>query len=524
MLYSYFETSQIITLIVSGLLLLLSVILFKKSSNSSMLLLFLGTLCLGYFVASLDPFLNLWDEQYHALVAKNLLSNPLKPTLYSNPLLHFDYRNWTANNVWLHKQPLFLWQIALSLKLFGISELSVRIPSIIMHAFIPVFIYRIGSITINKNSAYYGALFFATAYFPLELIVGGYSTDHNDIAFLFYITASLWSWFEYSQSNKTYWLVLIGIFSGCAVLVKWLMGLLIYVVWIISKLVWGLSGKFKIKSYLPILYSGSVSISVFLPWVLYARIKYPKEFLYEYALNGKHFFEVIEGHSKGFFYYFTNGLMELYGTGDAIPAIVLAGIVIMLIKVINNKYRIFIMITIIFVYLFYTAAATKMVGFVLIVAPFIYLGIGTLVNETLIIIRKKIRYPLIVAVLGIVIPISIAFTALNLSRIYNFHTMNKPHNNRNRLGELTEMKFIKSLKEELPDTNYVIFNAGIIVNGHIPIMFYTNHIAYNFIPSQSQIIEIRKQNKKIAIVNINTLPDYITSDDKIKMLNVEKLE
>jgi 4-amino-4-deoxy-L-arabinose transferase-like glycosyltransferase len=84
-------------------------------------------------MANLDHFLILWDEQYHALVAKNMLKNPFKPTLYPVELLDYDYRNWSANYIWLHKQPLFLWQIALSLKIFGTTELAVRLPSILLH-------------------------------------------------------------------------------------------------------------------------------------------------------------------------------------------------------------------------------------------------------------------------------------------------------------------------------------------------------------------------------------------------------
>jgi 4-amino-4-deoxy-L-arabinose transferase len=56
------------------------------------------------------------------------------------------------------------------------------------------------------------------AYYPLELVAGRYSTDHNDLSFLFYVTASIWAWFEYQHTQNKYYLVLIGLFSGCAVL------------------------------------------------------------------------------------------------------------------------------------------------------------------------------------------------------------------------------------------------------------------------------------------------------------------
>jgi len=331
--FEYFSTEQITPLIISGIILLVSIAIFKRQQSLSLVLLFIGTIGIGYFIVNLDHFLILWDEQYHALVAKNLSKSPLNPTLYSEPLLDFDYKNWTANHVWLHKQPLFLWQMALSIKLFGTTELAIRIPSIIMHAIIPLFIYRIGKITLNKRTAYYGALLFAVAYFPIELVAGRYSTDHNDIAFLFYITASLWAWFEYEKSQKKYWLILIGLFSGCAVLVKWLMGLLVFVIWTITKTIVDSKGRFKIKSYLPILYFGIISLIVFLPWQFYISLVFPNESSYEYSLNTAHFFHSVEGHGEDIWFYFTDGLKKIYGSGDAIPLILLCGIIFLLIKI-----------------------------------------------------------------------------------------------------------------------------------------------------------------------------------------------
>ena len=237
----------------------------------------MGSLGLGFFIANLVHFLTIWDEQYHALVAKNMLKNPFRPTLYSNPLLEYDYHNWTGNYIWLHKQPLFLWQIALSLKIFGINELAVRIPSILLHAITSILVYRIGKIVHSGTVGFYGALFFTVAWYPLELISGRVGTDHNDVAFLFYVTASFFAWFEYKNSQKSYWLIFIGVFSGCAVLVKWLVGLLIYAVWAISLGANDKKNWFRIKEYYPLFISFLISLAVIIPWQVYILIKYPLE-------------------------------------------------------------------------------------------------------------------------------------------------------------------------------------------------------------------------------------------------------
>src|SRR5437016_2816679 len=61
----------------------------------SLAALVLGSLLLNIFAIHLDPFLNSWDERFHALVAKNLSAHPFQPMLYANPVLPFDYKNWT---------------------------------------------------------------------------------------------------------------------------------------------------------------------------------------------------------------------------------------------------------------------------------------------------------------------------------------------------------------------------------------------------------------------------------------------
>ena len=76
------------------------------------------------------------------------------------------------------------------------------------------------------------ALILATfSNFQLNLISARIPTDHNDIAFGFYILLSIWTFVEYLKSKKIYWALLSGLFAGAAVLIKWLIGLLVYSSW-----------------------------------------------------------------------------------------------------------------------------------------------------------------------------------------------------------------------------------------------------------------------------------------------------
>ena len=519
MTFQYFTENQIIPLEISAIILVAATVTFHVGKNRlALTLLFISSLGFGFFIANLDPFLILWDEQYHALVAKNMLDNPLKPTLYSTPLLDYDYQNWVGNHVWLHKQPLFLWQIALSLKVFGMNAFAVRIPSAIMHAIATIMVYRIGKISVNSSVGFYGAMFFAISYHLLELIAGKYATDHNDVAFLFYVTASFWAWFEYQHSRKSYWIILIGIFSGCAVLVKWLVGLLIYAVWTITL---GLTEKrnwIKIKSYIPIFKSSAIAFTIFLPWQVYIFNTYPLEAKHEWKLASDHFFKPIENHSGDLWFHF-NALKDIYGSGQAIPFLLLIGLFIFL-KKSPLTLRVASLSSIVITYVFYSAAATKMTSFCIIVAPFGFLAFGALVDSILNLIKSKINLKRLEIPFQCLTVLCVCFLLIKTSKIQNYHTDWRPIDNCNRKRDLEQMTMINKISDNLKGDSCVIFNADIRLFGHIAVMFYTDFIAYDFIPNNEQIEKIKKQSYKIAILDNDSLPNYISQDTEITKIKI----
>ncbi|WP_157446898.1 ArnT family glycosyltransferase [Cytophaga aurantiaca] len=496
---------------------LASVLLFPGRRSVSLFFLVICTFLVGLFVAMLDPFLIIWDEQFHALVAKNMVDQPFEPTLYKFPILEYDFKNWTANHTWLHKQPLFLWLISFSIKYLGNTALAVRMPSVIMHAIIPLFIYRIGSICINERVGYVGALFFAIAYFPLELSAGRYSTDHNDAAFLFFITGSIWSWFEYQKSKNMRWLICIAIFSGCAVLVKWLMGLLIYVVWAIV-IFFSKEQRWKINSYIPLIIAFSISACIFLPWQIYIFLSFPKEAQYELLYNGKHFFEALEGHTESTFFYFTEGFEKIYGAGFITPFFYLAGFILLIVQVKEKRYKIALSTVVIIVYIFYSIAKTKMIAFPVIVSPIIFLGLGALIIAGIDWIETKISDKKIVYSIQCILILTTAFFVLDFSKIEKNHTIKYPKDNHQRDLSLKEMKFIQFIKKNIAEKNTVIFNTSIRPFGYVHVMFYTDFIAYSFVPSKEQIEKVKSKGYKIAVLDRNDLPPYILEDKTIKIV------
>ena len=129
-----------------------------------------------------DGFLHSWDERYHALVARNLMAHPLRPTLYEVPLLPYDPASWFANHVWLHKPPLSLWLMAGSMAVFGASELALRLPSLLLSTAGIYATYRIGASWSGEGVGLLAAFFHSINALLILLAAGWVATDHVDTA------------------------------------------------------------------------------------------------------------------------------------------------------------------------------------------------------------------------------------------------------------------------------------------------------------------------------------------------------
>ncbi len=505
-----FENPNII-LYVSFIFYIISLGLFHFSDRKtlSVILLCAGCFVLGLYVCSLDHFLHFWDESFHALVAKNMVDTPLKPMLRLKAVLPNVYQDWTNSTLWLHKQPLFLWQMALSIKLFGVNEVAVRVPSAAMVAMLLFPIYKMGKITINESTGYYAAFLFSLSYFVHELATAFWPTDHNDIAFVFYVTCSFWAYIEYEKSKQIKWVVLIGIFTGCAVLVKWLMGLLIFGAWGLSILT-DKDKRIAFVNYIDFGISLMIAAIILLPWQIYTWIKYPVESWYEYHYAKTHFTEGLDGHIGNALFHF-NGLKEIYGHGDLIPYLVVIAFALLVWRTKNKTYRIVILFSVIAVYTVYTLANTKMVPYCLVVCSIFYIAIGSAFNQIFLFAETKINTSkLFIKLISLVVLLGLGYADINFSNIDKNH-LNSPENKDTYAYRVSmDTKYIKDLPSKLGSTDYVIFNSPSYE--YLAIMFYTGINAYDRIPDEKTFNDLLAQNTKMAFYDDGKLPNYVLKD------------
>lgn len=452
-------------------------------------------------MAHLDPFFAEWDEKYHALVARNMMDNPLKPMLKPEILIPYDYRPWCCNHIWLHKQPLFLWQMALSMKIFGISEFAVRYPSVLLGALMVPMVYRIAVLyTKNIFIAFGAAILMCCSNFHLELISGYQGMDHNDVAFGFYVLASIWAYTEYIQHKKISWIILIGVFAGCAILNKWLTGLLVFSGWGLNILL-NIKQKETRKELLHMLLALVVCVIVFLPWQLYIFNAFPQEAAFEFDFNTKHIFEAVEGHKGSNEHYF-NLFPDYFG--KYIWVLVLAGTLLSFFNLQpGKKINIALLTYVGLAYVFFSLiVASKVNAYFFVVAPICYIYMATalgLITK----IPKAGKHIFIVAIL----PCS--YLLLNYDKIFLWHHPENVY----RMHKIHNTNVYKQLHRLMPKDIDIVMNTE--EYGDVEVMFFNpgvNAFHYCFSPQEMDVI--KAQNKKIAVFKTHELyvvPEYITS-------------
>lgn len=267
---------------------------------------------------SLDFFLHVWDERYHALVSKNLINNPLTPLLYKNPILPFDYQNWSGNHIWVHKQPFPLWIMSGSLYLFGNNEIALRLPSILLTTIGIWLTFEIGSKLFTKKIGFFAAFLYSINGLIVEITAGRVATDHPDVFFLFFIELAIYFSILFAEKNKILFNILAGLSLGAAILSKWLPALIVLPIWGLLQLYFNKHSFLKLIAHFILLIS--VCTLVFLPWQIYIYANFPIEAAYEASFNMKHITTALEGQT-GPFYYFFDKIRINYGDLIYLPLI-----------------------------------------------------------------------------------------------------------------------------------------------------------------------------------------------------------
>lgn len=260
----------------------------------------------------LQPNLHLWDERFHALVAKNIALHWWVPTFYFKPLLEYDPSNWQGNHIWLHKPPLGLWLGALSMKIFGISEWAYRIPSFFFGTFSILLTYWIGKRLWDERIALLAAFFHSISGLVLIFNSGTYGMDNIDNALFFFVQLSIFFWIRFLRGTPSTISSLKGRESGGTIFFSGIaMGFGLLSKSYPALLSWGIFvslmvfEKYRTKKHLiHSLLMLSTALVFFIPWQLYTSFQWQEEFQAAQKVLWGHFFESqIPGRDNPFYHF-----------------------------------------------------------------------------------------------------------------------------------------------------------------------------------------------------------------------------
>lgn len=247
------------------------------------------------------------DETCHALVARNVLRHPLKPTLVEYPWIPPDPNNWsgsldnwTGSHLWLHKPILPLWQIALSYAALGVNSFALRLPSAILATGAVLLTFLIGRALFDRTTGLVAAAFQATLPVMGRLVHGYLFSDHIDVSLLFWAELGIFFGVRLIQTGRTRHAVLAGIGFGCAYLSKYYLGLVVPAV---LGLVWllGAVGVFPAGSsrlrfrHLLVMFGAGLATAG--PWIVWCLVNYPQVFVHEHVYAIQHLSKGLENYA-----------------------------------------------------------------------------------------------------------------------------------------------------------------------------------------------------------------------------------
>jgi hypothetical protein len=124
----------------------------------------------------------------------------------------------------------------------------------------------------------------------------------------------------------------------------------------------------------------------------------------------------------------------------------------------------------------------------------------------------------LIALLSAIIVFAIGLLILDLGKIQRYHTSKYPHDNMNRVASLAQMQLIEKLKKDLNGDKWVIFDADIRLKGHITVMFLTDFVAYDFVPTPEQVKKARTAGYQVAVVKQGELPEFLILNKEVKVM------
>lgn len=259
---------------------------FWKTEKALLLVLLLVCLTLFFFRLGGVPLFDR-DEGLHAVTSKEMV-------------LGGDWITTKFNGENFYDKPVFFnWLVALSFKALGFTEFAARLPAAILGLGCVIVTYLLGRRMVDPPTGFLGAMILATS--P-EFIILSRAVVH-DISLVFFITLALFFYYAgfTSEKHRNVYLPLCYAALGCAVLSKGPIGVILPGLIIASFLT--LTGKLHFLKEMQLGRGIVIFLAVAAPWYILISLRNEDYVNYFVNLNFSYFFSPKAVHARPFLYY-----------------------------------------------------------------------------------------------------------------------------------------------------------------------------------------------------------------------------
>jgi 4-amino-4-deoxy-L-arabinose transferase len=312
-----------------------------------------------------------WDERFHALVAKHALDAPLVPTLIEHPIREPAPDDWRHARVWLHKPPLVTWLIAGSFALFGVNELALRVPSVLLSSALVLVVFALARRFTSREAALLAAGLAAWHGRSLLLAAGLRATDHVDVGMTFFVALGALAAVRAAESlgRDEFWrrVGFTGAATAAAYYAKETPAVVVPAVLFGALAARGASWRVRVTATGVAL---GVALLFVLPWQLYVANAFPELAAVARGRGRRYFTTVVDTQGGPWWFHLANLPLDFGWLAPA--AVAWLGVESLRARPELRPLALWLAL----VYGAFTLAATKMPSYVLIAAPAVFVALA----------------------------------------------------------------------------------------------------------------------------------------------------
>jgi len=312
-----------------------------------------------------------------------------------------------------------MWFMAAFMKAFGFTSLAAKLPSAILGFSLVMLTYIFSRKMFGRIAGFLSAFVLLTTtqflyYSRMSML---------DVSSSFFITLSLAVYFLSKQKRSKWSFILAGVAIGLAVMLKGVVGFLPFVIISIYEFYLFFSRQQRLTKKLVINYALMFfsSLVVFLPWHIEMYRRFGDAFINNYIVY--HVWDratsAIEDKGRPFFWYLTvmKVSMRVWFIG------LLAAFPLCLYKVLkrDNKF-IFIFVWTLVVFLFFSAAKSKLIWYIMPVYPVVAIMVGYMLSKVMVFgakfIHENFKELYKIVVVSIIVVASLFYLFLNRELVY----------------------------------------------------------------------------------------------------------